>query len=355
VVTDLVDACADVGVRTSQAEGIGRIVALTGMCAWNNLGRNVVFADERFRPLAIVDETYFPDDDERAQYDLDIHAILEIPGRDLVLALNHLGLVRTFRISDIRRPDPPRQLRPDATLSFVDDVERAVVVGDRLVGSGQRSQRASGLLVSEPLLGRADGDHLAVDVQGERWGEVTALATWPERGNSIVVGGGDRVSLAPMVDGVVGPPRWEAEVGFQPAVLQCADGLVWAAGGECGATDIDDYDWEQVRGGGFAGLDPDDGRVVVVGRFTANLAWGNGGVAVVMAAGMLCGIGRAGELALFDAGTGESIAMTAPVASRSLGIAHGAAVGDHLLVGWNRDGYRLHACAVSAMTNTQTR
>ena len=31
-------------VHNSQPEGIGRVVALEGLCAWNNLGRNVVFA-----------------------------------------------------------------------------------------------------------------------------------------------------------------------------------------------------------------------------------------------------------------------------------------------------------------------
>src|ERR1700744_676797 len=41
------DATAADGVRNSQPEGIGRMVALDGLVCWNNLGRNGVFADRR--------------------------------------------------------------------------------------------------------------------------------------------------------------------------------------------------------------------------------------------------------------------------------------------------------------------
>ena len=40
-----VDAHAEVGVRNSQPEGIGRVANLDDLVAWNNLGRNIVFAD----------------------------------------------------------------------------------------------------------------------------------------------------------------------------------------------------------------------------------------------------------------------------------------------------------------------
>ena len=71
--------------------------------AWNNLGRNVVFASPDCRPLAIFDQTQFPDEDELSQFDLDVHAILEIPRRDVIVVLNHLGLLRAFRRSEIQR------------------------------------------------------------------------------------------------------------------------------------------------------------------------------------------------------------------------------------------------------------
>jgi hypothetical protein len=73
----LVDAHSEVGVRNSQPEGIGRIAALGDMVAWNNLGRNIVFADRRWQPVAVFGTTSFADD-ELSQYDLDVHAILRL-------------------------------------------------------------------------------------------------------------------------------------------------------------------------------------------------------------------------------------------------------------------------------------
>ena len=52
-------------VVNSQAAGIGRIVSFGNRCAWNNLGRNVVFADADLRPRSIFGDTVFPEDDER--------------------------------------------------------------------------------------------------------------------------------------------------------------------------------------------------------------------------------------------------------------------------------------------------
>ena len=90
-----VDSYPESRVRNSQPHGIGRVAALDGLCAWNNLGRNVVFADEDFRPRAVFDESVFTED-EPSQYDLDVHAILEIRRHDLVLTLNHYGMLRAF-------------------------------------------------------------------------------------------------------------------------------------------------------------------------------------------------------------------------------------------------------------------
>ena len=62
-----------------------------------------------------------------------------------------------------------------------------------------------------------------------------------------------------------------------------------------------------------------------------------------MAAGRLCVVGRTGRLHwLADPGTGR-FASTASLAESSLGIAHAAAVGDRVLYGFDRGGYRLHA------------
>ena len=82
-----VDTAPEIGVRNSQPEGIGRLVALDGLVCWNNLGRNVVFADPTLRPRAVFGTTLFPGEDEPSQYDLDVHAVLDLPELGLVLML----------------------------------------------------------------------------------------------------------------------------------------------------------------------------------------------------------------------------------------------------------------------------
>ncbi len=96
-------------------------------------------------------------------------------------------------------------------------------------------------------------------------------------------------------------------------------------------------------------MDVTDGRTVVRRRFAHDLAWGNGGTAVVIAAGLVCGIGRAGELDVYGTADGEPRARTDTFAADSLGIAHAALVGDSILYGFNRGGYRLHTVALSAI------
>ena len=142
-----VDAHPEVGVRNSQPEGIGRVAELGDLVAWNNLGRNVVFANRRWQPVAVFGTTSFAYDDELSQYDLDMHAILQLAeeGEGLVVTLNHLGSVLGFAAADValsgvprsgRSPSAPVKLvQPVISTSFADDLERTVAVGTRLVSS----------------------------------------------------------------------------------------------------------------------------------------------------------------------------------------------------------------------------
>jgi hypothetical protein len=338
-------------VRNSQPAGIGRVVDLGEVCAWNNLGRNVVFASRAFEPCAVFDQTQFPDDDEPSQYDLDVHAILDVPGAGVAVVLNHLGLLRAFRRAEIRTTGAPRRIEPVWTAGFAEDMERVVAVGDRLIGSRPREQHAGGVLVSEPVVtATADGARLEARVELEAWGMVTALGTADAGGqDSVAVGGNGRVGLVPLDRGGVGRLRWEVGVDLEPAAFASDRELLWVAGPELGAAGIDDYDWEKLRGGGFAALDVTDGSTVVRGRFAHDLAWGNGGSAVVIAAGLVCGIGRAGEVDVYSTAGGDHRAHTDALASDSLGIAHAAVVGDTILYGFNRGGYRLHTVALSTL------
>jgi hypothetical protein len=339
-----VDAHPASRVDNSQPHGIGRVAALTGFGAWSNLGRNVVFSGPDLRPRAVFDESVFTED-EPSQYDLDVHAILEVD--DLVLTLNHYGMVRAFGRAEVERPGPLRRVTPRWTRTFVADVERAVVADGRLLGSRPRSDALPGLLVSEPLESGSARDELDVTINFESWAMVTAMAAMdggpPGR---LAVGGDGRIAVVTIEDGRVRGPHWETPVDCDPAVLLWDGTLLWAAGSEAGVA-VDDYDWDGRHGGGFSALDPVDGHRVVEGRFDVDLAWGNGGVAIALVPGVLCGFGRHGELQLFDQRDGILVVRTPPLADRSLGIAHGAAVGEHVLFGFNRGGYRLWAASIS--------
>jgi hypothetical protein len=351
VLSSEIDSFPESRVRNSQPHGIGRVAALDGLGAWSNLGRNVVFVGPDLRPRAVFDESAFSED-EPSQYDLDVHAIVDVPGAGMIVTLNHLGMLRAFRRADVRESGPLRRVAPVWTRTFAADVERAVVVGDRLVGSRPREQNAPGLLVSEPL--SMNAGRVELDVTGElgSWGMVTALAPLdgPAAG-CMAVGGDEHVSVVAVSGDGVGPHRWDTNVDFEPAALLWDGMLLWAAGSDRDTT-IDDYDWNARHGGGFAALDPVDGRVIVRGRFEEDLAWGNGGVAVVLVPGALCGFGRRGELHVYDTRDGAPLATTAPAAERSLGIAHAAALGDHLVYGFNRGGYRLRTVPIASVQNS---
>lgn len=343
-----VDAHPESRVHNSQPHGIGRVVALDGLYAWNNLGRNVVFAGEDFRPRAVFAESVFSDD-EPSQYDLDVHAILDIPSVGIVATLNHLGMLRAFSAGVIRRPGPPRRVAPLWTRTFAPDVERAVVIGDRVVGSRPREEGAPGLLVTERLSTNDASGPLKRSVQLEMLGMVTALAAFRDgAAECVALGGNGQVSVAAATTDGVGPLRWTVNVNFETTVVLWDGALVWAAGSERAANAIGDDDWGALHGGGFAALDPTDGRLVVSGRFLEDLAWGNGGVALALVPGALCGIGRRGQLYTFDTRDGTPLTTGTAMTDASLGIAHAAAWGDQLLYGFNRGGYRLHAIRVAA-------
>jgi hypothetical protein len=348
-----VGAAHHAGVRNSQPEGIGRVAALGDLVCWNNLGRNVVFADRHFRPRAVFGTTLFPGEDELSQYDLDVHALLDLPGLRSVAVLNHLGTVRCFRRADLLGPSPRladdalRMVEPTTVWSLAADVERTVVAGERLVGSRPRSEGGEGLLVSAPLSSIAADACVPVQLCAQELGEVTALGGVPSTDSPLIAVGGDgQLALAPLVGDEVGPMHWVTNVGFRVACIGWRGGVVWAAGPARTGTRteaVNDYDWDRLGGGRFAGLDPSDGTALVCGSLPQDVAWGTGGTAVAPFGRLLATAGRTGRLHLIDPRGRAGDRVTAPLAESSLGIAHMAVVGRRLLFGFNRGGYRLHS------------
>jgi hypothetical protein len=342
-----VDAAAVTGVRNSQPEGIGRVVVLGDLVCWNNLGRNVVFADARLRPLAIFGTTLFPADDDASQFDLDVHAILDLPELELVVVLNHFGTVRGFRRQHLVGSSDGQLVAPSAVWSFPADVERTVAVAGRLVGTAPRADGALGLIVSERLDAVPDGTDVPTAPVATAFGEVTALGAIPSQNDPLIAVGGDgKVALMQLMGARVPPARWETAVGFRVATLAWHGGALWAAGPDGG--EIDDYDWERLSGGGFATLDPTSGRIIMSGPLPDDIAWGTGGVAVAPFGRRLATAGRRGGLYLVDPRSGASQQAGGPLSGASLGIAHLAVAGRRALFGFNRGGYRLHSFAEPA-------
>jgi hypothetical protein len=227
-------------------------------------------------------------------------------------------------------------------------VERAVAVAGRLVGSAPRSDGAVGLVVSEPLALAPDQETLKTGLCAETFGEVTALGARPSPDESLIaVGGPGKVALLPLAGDRVGTPVWQTTVGFRVASLTWDDGLLWAAGPECAAS-VDDYDWDQLHGGGFAAIDPGDGRTIAGGPLPLDVAWGTGGVAVAPMGRVLVAAGRTGSIHLLDPLGGSESCCTPALSEGTLGIAHLAVVSGQVVCGFNRGGYRLHVFGQSA-------
>ena len=292
------DSFPESRVVNSQPAGIGRIASFGSRCAWNNLGRNVVFADATLRPVAIFGDTSYPEDDDTSQFDLDIHAIIELSDTGQIVIVNHLGSVRIFETPWALRSGTTvgPHFKEARTLDFLEDLERVIGLGGRLVTSRPRSRRLGGVLVSQPI--DSAHRHLDAATEQESFGFVTALAasSTPDGTGWVALGGDGRVRLVEAEQGRLGAVRWEVAVDFLAAALVGCGSSLWAAGSAQGGASLDDYAWESLGGGGLAQIDLATGRLVASARFGADLAWGSGGVAVVVADGIPYGLGRRGEL-----------------------------------------------------------
>ncbi len=208
--------------------------------------------------------------------------------------------------------------------------------------SRPRGQRLAGVLVTQPV--PAWRARIDADTAHESFGFVSALAALatPDGTGWVALGGEGRVRLVEADHGRLGAARWEAPVDFLTGVVVACGSTLWAAGSARGGAGLDDYDWGQLGGGGLVQLDLDTGSAVASARFGADLAWGSGGGPMVVADGMPCGVGRYGDVHVLPPGQPVTSRLTDRLAPDPLGIAHAAVVGDQLVFGFNRGGYRLH-------------
>ncbi len=306
-----VDAAARAGVRNSQPEGIGRVVALDGLLCWNNLGRNVVFADLEARPHGVFGSTLFPDEDEPSQYDLDVHAIVDLPELGLVGVLNHIGLFRGFRRAEIQEPAGERLVEPAAQWWFAADVERLCGRSRAFGGVDAAIRRWRRPPRVRPLSSVPPSGNVPVTLSATAFGEVTALGVVPSPlGPSIAVGGDGQGDLARLSQ----RPAGSAQMGDSRGFPRRQRGLPrWRAVGS----------WPRPRrrrrlrlgaaeGRGLAALDLADGREVVSGPLPDDIAWGTGGAAVAPFGRFLVAAGRTGCLHLVDPRGGRRVVVDRP-------------------------------------------
>ncbi|MBX9692404.1 MAG: hypothetical protein K2Z81_08475 [Cyanobacteria bacterium] len=351
-------------IVNSQPPGIGRINNLDDLWVVNNLGRDVtVFSviNGVMHKHAVFDETAYPNQDLESQFDLDMHALVADPFKNL-WTVNHFGLVRVFAGPFCDLPQT-KSIRPLFSLSWPGDVEKAILawpyfVSTSPLGYSTDGRRRAGFLVSESVeaitrqLSERNSDTdkspqpLDYRVFCEDWGVISTMAI---SGESVAIAAGRRIGLLAISDdnGVasVGPLSWEIEVPFQTAWLEFHEDRLLCAGYNLGSAEIDDPDWHLLSGGGFCIVDIATGAISRSELLEQDLAWGNGAetICLVSSANQLLGVDRQGGLHLWDLHSAkrETIqAASEPLLSK--GLAHIKVVDRTVLAGFNRDGYRIH-------------
>ena len=368
---------ADSRVSNSQPAGIGRLTALDSFLIINNLGRNVEIArpsERALEPVATFQDTAFPGEDERSQFDLDMHTFLKSGDGRYLIAANHYGLARFFAYPPaLSRPAAgPTDLSPKTELWWKGDSERLIIAGSCLISTSPRGYAVPdaaepGVLISAPftdLVREAvsnPGDprparRLAYEPCLTDWGQTTAIAL-DAQARRLAVAAGSRLGLFSLCQRQSGAVRldkalWEISAPFATSWIELsADGsLLYAAGCDLACQQIDDGNWDALFGGGFLCLSTTDARVKLETAFEPDLAWGSGGVPLALSEEdkLIWGVDRCAGLHAWSLRTGTEIplAATARQSSQRLGIAHLTKLGDKLYCGFNRGGYQLHCYTV---------
>lgn len=362
---------ASTRVANTQPAGIGRVATVGGFTLINNLGRDVSVFNRKFEKIAVFDETIFPGRDLESQFDLDAHALLVDPRGNLWF-VNHYGLMRVFDAENVgwerEREGPPAQLLPFVTAEWAGDVERFGFVWPYLLSSSPKGYSSPtgahpGVLISEKLddwldfcgtpASRQEQVPLRRASYLEDWDILSGLAVAPDA-MLLAVAARDRVGCFRLVgiDSRLEPADclFECKVDFDVTFMEFDDEKLVVAGPAIGS-DLDQPDWDQLSGGGWALIDCTDGTASKSIRFDISLAWGNGSdpLAVVSRERLLFGFDRKGNIHAWSLATSTKLPTTLHASETSKGIAHAAVVDGITVVGFNRDGYRLHKFVIGEL------
>lgn len=317
----------DSPVRNSQSAGIGRIEAFGDTILINNLGRNIEisrFENSGLHRQRLHHETIYPVDDELSQFDLDMHAFLGSTDRRHLLALNHHGLVCVFEMPSFRTV---------CSLQWYGDIERTVMIDDCLVGSSPGGYATDDPAKDGIVIGEPWGDsreRIRCSFALADWGKVSAVEAAGLRGG-LAVAAGRRLGLFSLRrSGRVRIDRllWKVDLSFSVRWIKYApmERKFFVAGDE------------------FVAVSEESGKLLQQFPLAPDIAWGNGAVPLGLAGDQLIGADRLGGIYSWDNSSASARIIREPDATQSLGFAHMAICGNHILCGYNRGGYRiLHA------------
>lgn len=335
-------------IINNQTPGVGRVKRLNNLLVINNLGKNIEFRrvdGEDLTPCGIFAQSEFRNGTEDTEYDLDIHGAVCVNGR--VLVMNHLGT-----LIDI----DPGSYTERGRLSWLGDVECLEVVGDRLVSTSGRGDRVDdpatpGVIVSEELPPcRADRKQtIEKHVLLADWGITSALSVSAE--GRIAFGTASQIACFELAASSGKPELravWCRDADFAPAWSRfTSDRNYIVFAGYAPDSYVSDAQWNSLSGGYVAMYNAQSGEQIWRTAITASVAWGNGGVPMVLheQLGCLAAVDRQAALHYWDLKSGFYAGVTKPLDNLdpdlSYGIGHAASAGKSVVCGFNRAGYQL--------------
>ena len=342
-------------VHNTQIPGIGRLEHVLGLIAISNLSRNILFCTPELTTKAVYSETVFADLDKQSQFDLDIHAFVAVDGK--IAAPNHYGLIRFFDVPALQHLD--QWVTTSAMAHWPGDVERFTTAHGCLLSSSPLGYSVStkaqaGLLISTDVgrhlkahAAHSEPAELPYHIHLQSWGFTSAIVV-NEKARQIAVAAGGRVGIFPYKIKASGEldlldPVIEFNSGFHTSALAFLDnGELFAAGHAPTKEELNPLDWDEIGGGGWCLIGP-DGHIIQH-QFGKDLAWGNGGdpVQYHAASQSVFGVDKLGGIHCWNARSGGYRLLFEPFFETTRGIAHATMIGNRLLCGFNRDGYRVH-------------
>lgn len=383
---------SDSRIHNSQSQGVGCLTSINGHLVINNLGRNIEvcrWSEGELRRIAAFEETFFPDDDESSQFDMDMHAFLVSPSGDELLAINHYGFIRIFDVPWRDDFSAKRELLLQQVLFWPGDVEQFTFAKTCLLSTSPNGHAVSsgakaGLLISRPwqqfvqyrpsegqesiafLKDLRKIDYLQV-VGGDEeppvkfelceWGLLTAIAV-DRTGSRLALAADKRIGVFDLIydeNGAVSISKQLTETVLPFSAVQLwfsnySDHLI-ATGYDADSSSDRYFNWDQLGGGGWA-------RIILTGspkvsscQFDIDLGWGSSGVPLVLSRDerTLFGVDKSGCIFSWDVSSGERHFVSGICRNNDtkLGIAHMTLLENTLFCGFNRDGYRLHVFTLS--------